>query len=102
MAPAVTIEHGLRGPPQLLAVPLRKKRLTCVGSPLLMLPYIAIGMHVGVAVGVGDGDAPGHSTSASSTYMPVRSPKLSECTRNLTRTVCPAYGARSTVFWIQV
>ena len=38
-----------------LAAP-SKTRLTCVGSPLLMLPYITVGMHVGVAVGVGVGE----------------------------------------------
>ena len=43
----------------MLAVPLRKTRSTCVGSPLLMLPYITVGMHVGVAVGEGGNVAVG-------------------------------------------
>jgi hypothetical protein len=38
----------------------------------------------------------------SSTYMLVQSPKLSPCTRNSMRTVCPAYGVISKVWLVHV
>jgi hypothetical protein len=53
---------------------------------------VAVGVGVIVGVGVGVGDPHGWYRATSSTYIPVRWPKPSSCTRNLMRTVCPAYG----------
>jgi hypothetical protein len=67
---------------------------------------VGVGVAVGVAVAVGVGDGVGVPHGwyriTSSTYIPVRSPKPSWCTRNLMRTVCPAYGVMSTCWLIHV
>jgi len=63
---------------------------------------VAVGVGVGETVGDGVGDAHGTNRATSSTYIPVSSPKAFWCTRNLMRTVCPAYGAMSTSWLIQV
>ncbi len=63
---------------------------------------VGVAVAVAVAVGVGDGVPHGWYRTTSSTYMPVRSPKASSCTRNLMRTVCPANGVMSTCWLIQV
>jgi hypothetical protein len=56
-----------------------------------------VAVALGVAVGVGVGVTPhGKYRATSSTYIAVSSPKPSWCTRNLIRTVCPAYGVMST------
>jgi hypothetical protein len=55
---------------------------------------------VGVLVGVLVPQAPLRDTS--STYMLVQSPKLSPCTKNSMRTVCPAYGVISKVWLVHV
>ena len=66
---------------------------------------VSVGVAVAVAVGVGDRVPHGADSSTSSTYIPVMSPgglNPSWCTRNLMRTVCPAYGPMSTVCCTQV
>jgi hypothetical protein len=66
---------------------------------------VGVGVAVGVAVGVGDGVPHGSDSCTSSTYIPVTSAgglAPSWCTRNLMRTVCPAYGPMSTVCCTQV
>ena len=66
---------------------------------------VSVGVAVAVAVGVGDEVSHGADSSTSSTYIPVMSPgglNPSWCTRNLMRTVCPAYGPMSTVCCTQV
>ena len=63
---------------------------------------VGVAVAVAVAVGVGDGVPHGWYRTTSSTYMPVRSPKASSCTRNFMRTVCPANGVMSTCWLIQV
>jgi hypothetical protein len=63
---------------------------------------VAVGVGVNVGVGLGVGVPHGWYRITSSTYIAVSSPKPSWCTRNLMRTVCPAYGAMSTVVLIQV
>jgi hypothetical protein len=67
---------------------------------------VAIAVAVAVAVGVGLGVAVPHGaySATSSTHCPVVSPgglNPSWCTRNLIRTVCPAYGVMSTCTLVQ-
>jgi hypothetical protein len=65
---------------------------------------VGVDVGVAVAVGVGDGVPHGVYSTTSSTHIPVVSPgglKPSWCTRNLIRTVCPAYGVMSTVWLVQ-
>ena len=57
---------------------------------------------VGVGVGVGVGVAHGTYRATSSTYIPVRFPTPSWCTRNLMPTGIPAYDVMSTVVLSQV
>jgi hypothetical protein len=76
-----------------------------VGVAVALAVGIGVGVDVAVAVGVGDGLAHGFDSCTSSTYIPVTSPSglcPSWCTRNLMRTVCPAYGPMSTVCCNQV
>jgi hypothetical protein len=66
---------------------------------------VSVGVAVAVAVAVGDGVPHGSDSCTSSTYIPVTSAgglAPSWCTRNLMRTVCPAYGPMSTVCCTQV
>ena len=66
---------------------------------------VSVDVAVAVAVGVGDGVPHGADNCTSSTYIPVMSLGgflPSWCTRNLMRTVCPAYGPMSTVCCTQV
>jgi hypothetical protein len=65
---------------------------------------VAVGVGVGLAVGVGVGLGVPHGTyrATSSTYIPVRFPEPSWCTRNLMPTVIPAYGVMSIVVLSQV
>ena len=66
---------------------------------------VAAAVVVAVAVGVGDGVPHGPDSCTSSTNIPVMSAGgflPSWCTRNLMRTVCPAYGPMSTVCCTQV
>jgi hypothetical protein len=63
---------------------------------------VAVGVNVAIGVGEGVGVAHGMKSCTSSTYMAVRLPTPSWCTRNLTLTVIPAYGAISTVWLIHV
>ena len=68
-----------------------------VGVAVAVAVGVAVAVAVAVALGVGDGVPQGWYKTTSSTYMPVKSPKPSWCTRNLIRTVCPAYGVMLTV-----
>lgn len=66
---------------------------------------VAVGVTEGVGVGVGDGVPHVTDSCTSSTYIPVTSLGgflPSWYTRNLMRTVCPAYGPMSTVCSTQV
>src|ERR1051326_6181962 len=68
-----------------------------VGVGVGVCVAVAVAVAVGVIVGVGDGVPQGWYKITSSTYMAVKSPKPSWCTRNLIRTVCPAYDVISTL-----
>src|SRR5439155_20483799 len=72
-----------------------------VGLNVAVAVGVAVAVAVGLAVGVGEGVPHGTNSTTSSTYIPVSSPKPSWCTRNLIRTVMPAYGAMSTVWFTQ-
>ena len=78
----VTVEVALAvalGVPVLVAVGVG----VGLGVPVGVAVDVALGEPVGVGVGVPHGTR----SCTSSTNIPVRSPKLSSCTRNLIRTV---------------
>ena len=73
-----------------------------VGVGLVVGVAVAEAVGVAVAVGVGVGVAHGTYRATSSTYIPVRLPRPSWCTRNLMPTVIPAYAVISAVALSQV
>src|SRR5437879_5547052 len=101
--PPSTVYHGtVKMPPTGVGVMVGVLVGVKVGVLVGVLVIVLVGVFVGVLLAVNVGVLVGvlvlgvphvPASCTSSTYMEVGSPALSPCTRNLMRTIWPAYGA---------